>query len=1343
MKNAPFLFSRIACFVVLPIMLAACGQPALPEQRLQTERTFPPVKLRGYGTVEGLLKVAPDRQSSILEITCEDEGKARLLQAKYLSDLYSLPGVEAESSMINGVEVSVQKVISQGVIAAMRSGTKVSIAIGYDKDALSATLQAVFGKQLKDVASRAEVEVPMWLNRWDRFGFRFYYRPWELPPKTASQDYDFEQEFVFAEKSDRAGFVMWEGREPVDSAGGMMRGPWWDWALELAKERNLPVGINSVINSEGASSFFNRYRDELAQKMPQFSGNTRAIADPSAQANGVLSWSSTNGKDVALAELQKSLRKIMSSSANITSVLEPHDELYHGKHDMFLEYGPLADSTFRSFLEKKYGGIDALNKAWETSLTSWDEVRVPEVASFAGWGEGAIDLRGEWKVAHEPFADGVTYTKKELSRLNGKIVETKGAPAEWFAEAFDDSGWPSMTAPGNDVAMFVDARPAVFRTTFDLPSEWMGKKAWLYVWDLNLGTGEKVVAYVNGQKVGEDIILHYTPHWGAFEVTKALRAGKNQISLRLPRGRMAYRVYLSQDEPKQYPDLGRGANARWVDFTSWLGWSRVENARRGMEMIRQVDPNVQIDLMAPDHYANEIRRLAAEYGGNFKNTGHMGAFWADYLPSLMRGARLPFSLEPGWPAPDPDWFKRHMGLYATEGIQGIDYFIHVGSILWREPVRKYFEENLSQIRFIGKYHTPPAEVAALYPSTIDAKTGFPWGFNPNVNVGSGYWNWNVRAYLMGLYESDGLTESSFEDGEASRYRVIIDTNTSIMDDRMIGEIENYVRNGGTFVTFVQTGRHTPVDRDAWPISQLTGFRVTHIDPLNEKGDPIKSRGLKPAPNQDVFTSGDWSQVKANGLSLEPVTPDAIPLMLWADGSVAIGMRKLGEGYVIQVGPKFGGRGMPDRLPGDASQNHQIPQGAAQSLTHLLSSILEWRGVKQIEAHLNTETQQARFRHYLTNNGLYDAWVVWNQSAKDPLQGHILFGPDPTTFPKSAFDLKEGRDLTISEEGLAFNLPPLEFRVWLTPRKDGDAFLHSAANWFALQRDWWRMEAADPFGKPLVAQEYPHAEDLREGWAFLSLAADPTDDQIRAWNTLGFDDSAWRKIPFGVWPARGEMKTTMLRREFSVPDNWSDGVTTFWMQSWMEPTFVDEARVWIDGNLVRDWSEVGIRDYAPSGGFVPGSKHVVTVEVRSKGSMAGARSNVWLAFWPKAKSILDLSGEWQPSQDMLNYQAAIPLPGPYKAFGLRRSIQIPEERKGDQVYVDAVLSGRLIGVLINGHWVRRFHHDVDPHMHLNITPWVKFGEENEIQLVSVWSGEAEGKVESVRLEFHDKDPASKP
>ena len=51
--------------------------------------------------------------------------------------------------------------------------------------------------------------------------------------------------------------------------------------------------------------------------------------------------------------------------------------------------------------------------------------------------------------------------------------------------------------------------------------------------------------------------------------------------------------------------------------------------------------------MAPDGYFSGIKELCEDYGARFHNTGHMGGVWNDYLPALMRGADLPFSLEPG------------------------------------------------------------------------------------------------------------------------------------------------------------------------------------------------------------------------------------------------------------------------------------------------------------------------------------------------------------------------------------------------------------------------------------------------------------------------------------------------------------------------------------------------------------------------------------------------------------------------------------------------------------------------------------------------------------------------
>ena len=38
-----------------------------------------------------------------------------------------------------------------------------------------------------------------------------------------------------------------------------------------------------------------------------------------------------------------------------------------------------------------------------------------------------------------------------------------------------------------------------------------------------------------------------------------------------------------------------------------------------------------------------------------------------------------------------------------------------------------------------------------------------------------------------------------------------------MDEEMVGQIETYVRDGGIFITAVQTGRHSPTKMDSWPI----------------------------------------------------------------------------------------------------------------------------------------------------------------------------------------------------------------------------------------------------------------------------------------------------------------------------------------------------------------------------------------------------------------------------------------------------------------------------------------------------------------------------------------------
>ena len=55
-------------------------------------------------------------------------------------------------------------------------------------------------------------------------------------------------------------------------------------------------------------------------------------------------------------------------------------------------------------------------------------------------------------------------------------------------------------------------------------------------------------------------------------------------------------------------------------------------------------------------------------------------------------------------------------------------------------------------------------------------------------------------------------------------------------------------------------------------------------------------------------------------------------------------------------------------------------------------------------------------------------------------------------------------------------------------------------------------------------------------------------------------------------------------------------------------------------------------------------------------------------------------------------------------------------------------------MINGRLVRRLHHEVGTVTSLNVTPWVKFGQENEIHIVRGSPGK--GAIKGISLDFHD-------
>ncbi len=1317
-----------ACFLQAGLLVTASGAFGKAPSTAPSER-YAPVELRGYGTVAGA--VWNQASGSVLEIDCQDADKAKLLQAKYLSDLQVLPGVK-ENVENNLTSYSID---GQGSIAAFQDGAKVvifSATTSENLDSLSRQNQPL-GE------STAQVDVPMWLDRWDKFNFRHYYWPWQLPKGQTDATYDFTHEFDYAQQMNRAGILLGGGPLATDSADGMWNSGFANWVAEEASKRNLPVDLHFAANASSEPTWFlNRYREQTQLKMPGFTGNFHSLMSPELGAQGVLSWSATTAEDDRLSLLQQQYRRLVASP-NVTSILEPHGELKHGNQDIFLEYGPVADAGYRRYLQGKYRTLEALADRWGVRLNSWDEVRVPEIASFAGWGPAALDIGGLWRVGYEELAAPMPADYNWSAALT--TPKSNPAPEDWFKPDFNDASWPQIPGAGHDHQLFLPKRPSVFRRSFEVPAEWKARqqRVWLYVWDMNLATNEEVRVVLNGTEVGRSRVQFIRPHWSAIEVTSTLLSGRNTLALRLPQGYIAYKSYLSPVKPKEYPDLGEHLNGQWVDFIDFTAWSRIQTVRRGIEAIRQVAPNQGITLMAPYPYADGVKSLAAAFGGEFRDTGFMGVAYADVLPSLMRGANLPFSLEPGGPATDLADFKKQIGLYQTEGVQAIDYFIHIGSILWNPEIKAEYEKQRKQLSLLGQSHSAKAEVAILYSDRIAELTGYPWGSSYNTNLGGGYWHWNAGAVLRGSFPYDALSQSSFASGDANAYRLIVDSNTSIVDQALVNDIEKWVRAGGTFITLAQTGRHTPENPDSWPVASLTGYHVLRIDRIKSDGSVEESGTLKPAPGQPVFDAA-WDSVQANGLHLKKVASDAQDLLLWNDGTVAAGVRPLGRGFIVQLGAKFTGAKIFDRVePGQNSPETKL-------LRQLLTAVLDWKGVKHEPCELSPANEQVWARPGVTNNGLYDTWTLRNWS-KDTSQtvSLLLTTAKPPTF---AIDARDGKPypITKSAKGARLDrivLDPLEARAFLTPR---GRIAEAPTAWFDLQRNWWRG-TTKPDPKPLPAPVQRLAYELTADWKFETL--DEGEDATALLGTQ-VDDQSWPSRDLGIWDVKdaGGKRRAVFRKTFTVPASWGDGKVSLWMTSWAGSSFVEKGRVWLDGVEVKPMDE---REYIAIGmaALAPGSTHTLAVEAQSRGVLAGLRGQCWLSVEPRPQESIDLAGEWLPSVDGLNYTAPVTLPGQFKTQFLKRTVLIVSKYRGLKAVITIDGDPALISVLINGKLVRRHHHMVGQRGSLNLTPFVRFGESNEIELVR-WgqfdTNSAPGRttpmhtVKELVLGFYPADPS---
>ncbi len=1328
---------RLFAFLSLTWTSAALAAPVT--------QTLPTTHLRGYGklSAEVQTQTVGGEEVSTTDLRCENEGKARLLLAKYLSDLQALPGVTTSLIALGDRQIPVWQVQDQGVIVAFLVFERVVILAGKTPQAILAAARLRL-PQLQGLSfPRTLPSVPAYLNKWDQHGWSFYNWHWHTPNRrdhpyleAAGYDftkpYDYDGEYQWAAQN-KTGMVYWMHQFGHDRGAGMNDYPDVTWAPEACRKYGLDFQIQPTLN-DNMPWWANRYRAETVAKMPGFVGNYHSVNEPYLGGAGFCSWCSEKGKNELLALSQQWVKRY-AGDPNCSTIMEPHCEVAHGEFDLLTEYGPLADASYRKFLQQERRlSLADVGKRYGEKYASWDQVRVPELAYFLGGDRNALDLTGTWKVKY--------------------ATQEEGQQQNLFAPDLDDAGWGEIVSPGHDRQMFLDKKPAWFRRTVEIPAGWLaaqqGKPLYLYLWDLNQRNAKApVLVYWNGRLVATDV---REAGIGVTIASLGQEAGQttNQLTVYLPQGYIGYRVYLAAHEPVSYPLLGKEKNARWVDFRDWQTWTRVDSLRRGLEAIRAVDPDRPISLAAPEAVIDYAREFAVKYGGFFHNTGYMSAWFGDIQPRMMNAAGLPSSAEPGGPAPTLPELRKFWSLISLEGVNSYNYFIHIGSIMWNPELKAWFDSQQPMIHLLGKYHLPSTRVAGLIGVRCDRLKGWPWYRDEGTIPNGGYWNADVSGMLN--VPADLLTERDVLGGDLSRYDLVYDAQTSIMSKELVGRISDWVKAGGTFVTLAQTGRHTEEEPDSWPISALTGCEVLWTSKVKESGE-YEWKPFLLEPGQRVFDEGFWSRANlmangvgmkmagdyeyeraagdkgqqapstdaggnltANGVGLKPESGGIEPLMRWKeDGSLAVGLRRLGKGRVFIVGLKF--------------FNDRPWWGAPELEAKLVKDILAYCGYQnEDDARVNgnlisrqTKLHDAPWgRHFISNNGLYDVYLVCNQGKE---AGDLTLSL-PTGRSTRAWDVAARQEVTGQEQDgrvvfMLAGMEPTELRALLVPR---GRISEAPAEWLRVQTGWWQGGGAP--GQVLTPDKYDYVVDLTQGWTLT-----PTDEQFG--ETTG---EVLRDISLGPWTylVKQPVRNAILQREFNVPAAWKDGTVYLHIASWNGPTFNDQGRVLLDEQEVRGFSSGALE--LVSDALKPGTKHILVLQVKGGVYSQGLRGSCWLEYEPRPAREMPLNGEWEPSADALTRTARVPLPGEFEGRMARATVFVPEEWKGQTVMLHALggTSGpALLYVITNGKMCRRHHHIYGPRLDLNITPYVKFGQPNELEIVANGVGKVQVRELSLR------------
>lgn len=1334
--------------------VAAGEPPAAPAGgawRLAGETSLPAgQKLRGFGRCALTFQEfrSGERVLEKTRFRAETQDGARLLAGKFLNDLRQSYQVARKDLDVGGAARPAYVTAGGQALAVMLDGVTVSVLGAPDHATLAA-----YAASAPDEFSGAIAEAPFpgYMERyeWGAYGVSGVNDDfgWLSIDDGGKGPKDPRDDLRFLQEMGNLHFDNWVDQLGFDASDGMSTGK--NWKTDFAEKHGIPYAHRFYVNPGGADWTARRFGEYMERPAWFLQNGWHGRGELFWKSQPHFSWFSKDIQAYLARHSQKMMEK--ANSPETRGWMHPHGELvHHNWYDMHGDYSPHAVSHWRNYLKKNGVGLEEASRMYrrgDAPFVSFDQVPVPEFATFAGLPGRVLSLAGDWLYRKEfdraPQDDG-WWERPAAERY-------PGLREKWYAADADMAAWRPIRMPGSDHVFEIypdnqtDATAACwFRRHFVWdPASANGQRVWLYFFpisDASVHSGERAryhEFFLNGEKAGEIGV------WGALDVTDRLRKGDNLLAFHLYGNVWDGRIFLSTDAPRVFPDLGPDQNRLYQLWNDWRVESKFEAWASILDAMRQVDPERPIKFMAPVMFGGEKwRQLCLRYGGWPHFTGE--GFW--FYPWYKRYAKLyglPATSELGSPHPTLELQAEGFRRTFLAGLDGHEPVFVLQTYSRNPQVRKWWLDHRPVLQRMGKYDIYGPQVLLFRSSWNELNTPLnPYPPVPGQRSRQSLWDWDLgRGSLQAIGQSYlYLDDDGLRDGKMHGYPLIIDCGNETFAPETAQRLRAWVEDGGVFVALPFTGRHARAASETWPISALSGCKPT--------GERKLGGTVTFAAGQKIFAdlAGrqfpddgrclDWLGNNSNAYSVELEPGDGCEVLAtYENGRAAVVARRLGKGMVISFGSAFW----------RASQDRAGIWWPEESEERFLRSLL--RAVNFPQPLGETNDRLIWAQPYRANNGLdaVSCLVNWHETGTQKPLVTLRLPRRPAKLVTYGVD--GVKEIPFAwEDGVAKAEIEIASREVKVVAAEAFGVKSAVAHWWGRQQELWPEIV--PSQQDFTAYDSGKWEDptldLAENVRFTNEA--PQGD---AWLKPGFKDDGWLPGRFAPFNFDGGKDGAPLwaRRSFTLKPGWRDnGMIRLISGAWAGPHYLTPARLWLNGVMLHDFSQNQFNEYEVQPLLRPG-ENVVAMEFQKGEKFIGLCGSVFLNYRKPPARSLPLNGKWHGG-DGKGGPATLEIPGAATVLHPARAFVVPAEWQG-RYRVRFFAKGEphsILGVWVNDRLVRRHHHHLGRCCDIDITDFLEFGKENRLELAhgSEYNRRALGEafnfqLDDARIELFPVEP----